>query len=807
MQNTLFIASRSNKLVTVTQRLTNKRRTVIDIIRLRNISSINSSSIGSLSLRQTNDSPNTSYNRNCRMITRWNSNNNMSFLATAALAYTIPTTVMNHSFVRAFDVSSFTVNVPHHHHQRLLNHGPNQWSGPFLSQPVPSRYFSTHNLFSSVSDGDTTTTDEDTTVVGTTTDTDGGKVIAQGTAITFVPSSNGHSGVMAVKLKEEDIKIVVKDDGDDVDDVDVVAAVEMAKKHRAGAQGDDFMGKTVEFNDGRKGMIVAQRPPMAFVLCDFPEFDTENAEEEINVLSTRSSVSVGEHLKGSVVDYKGEPISSSSSSTSTTQATEGESMERAILAPIPRVSDIALIDTPLLTGTAMVDALAPIGKGQNMLVIGQDFGVGQREFVIAMIRAQIDEYTASTLESKKMVKFVYALTSDDMEVKNEVLKMLEEADVMEHVVVVTTRGVDATTEKGEVNAADAGEAVAIAGTACSIGEAFAQSPDRYDSLVIIDDIDSHKELWDWSTRVLVDVYGADAVVKEEMEGGASSEMRAFYSSIIQRAARYKAVDGGGSMTLLLLTNLPGKFGSQTTDNSESDDEVFSLEDFAESSEKIRARLSILTKSSIPLTATNLRKIDIPIPTSSNSERIRRMALVHVDELISMSDGQIWFDETLHAAGRRPAVDAQRSITRVGIGADTKSRADAPAMRRLAGGLRFKFAQAEGSSLDGAGVGSGVDRQVLSRDAYRLAMHQETTTGVRSLSENSVLLLAAGMGCLNEVVERGDGPGTEGGRMVMEEILEKVWEVEGDGMREIDATLDISTSVREALEAVIKGHFE
>ena len=39
-----------------------------------------------------------------------------------------------------------------------------------------------------------------------------------------------------------------------------------------------------------------------------------------------------------------------------------------MFAPIPKVSDIALINTPLLTGITMFDALAPIGKGQNMLL-------------------------------------------------------------------------------------------------------------------------------------------------------------------------------------------------------------------------------------------------------------------------------------------------------------------------------------------------------------------------------------------------------------------------------------------------------
>jgi len=624
---------------------------------------------------------------------------------------------------------------------------------------------------------------------------------------------------MAVKLREEDIVV------DDTATVDVEAAVAMAKKHQAGAQGEDFIGKAVQFQNGKTGIVVAQRPPMAFVLCDFPSFDipttepttSEEDDSSIAVLSSRSTISVGDHLLGTVIDYHGTPISTTNNNNDdTSSSNNNNNIDRAILSPIPRVADIALINTPLLTGTAMVDALAPIGKGQNMMVIGQDSGVGQREFAIAMIRAQIEEFKARTIQQigegeeevvkeAKMIKCVYALTSKDAGVREEVLRQLTDAGIMEYVVVVTTKAEDinhsnTNDNKNDSKAADAGEAVAIAGTACSIGEAFALARGE-DTLVIIDDIDQHKELWDWTTRVLVDVYGVDAVVKEEMEGGASSEMRAFYSGLIQRAAKFKDNRGGGTVTLAMLTNLPGELGD---DDEESI--VFTAEDFSKSSDKIQERIEILTKNSIPLTPTNLRKIQIPVPNNSASERLRRNALVHVDDLISMSDGQIWFDEKLHSSGQRPAIDAQRSITRVGIGADTNSRADAPAMRKLVAGLRFEFAQA-GSTLEGAGKGSGVEKMVLKRDAYLLAMHQEMGVNgeVRSLSENCVLLLAASIGCLDGVISEGMGAGTEGGTGIVKALLEKTRKVEDAGMKEIDATLDITPEVRLRLEAVIKEH--
>ena len=104
--------------------------------------------------------------------------------------------------------------------------------------------------------------------------------------------------------------------------------------------------------------------------------------------------------------------------------------------------------------------------------------------------------------------------------------------------------------------------------------------------------------------------------------------------------------------------------------------MFSPSDFDNSSEKVKERISILSKKGIPLIPVNLRKIQIPVPVSSDTEKERRFALQHLDDLISMSDGQIWLDEKLYKKGQRTAVDPQRSITRVGVDADIKCRPDA-----------------------------------------------------------------------------------------------------------------------------------
>ncbi len=563
---------------------------------------------------------------------------------------------------------------------------------------------------------------------------------------------------------------------------------------------EDLVGKSVQFSNGRTGTIIVQRPPMAFILCDFAEWndmnepnDESSGEEVVSIMSSRTSISVNEDIFGSVVDCYGNSDNTSSRSISSSKVEDGEnSLHRAIFAAIPQIKDIALINSPLLTGTSMIDALAPIGKGQNMLFIGQDTGVGQRDVLIGAIKTQVNMIKAANGDNKP-VKCIYALTTQDKEVKQQVMQRLKDEELLDHIVVVAARehGCD---EDNQVLAS--AEAITTAAAACSIAEALALSQGD-DTFVVVDDIDDYKSFWDWTTRVLVDIYGVDAVVQADINGGASSEMRGFYSSLIQRAGRFKDKNGGGSVTLALLTNLAGKF-----DSDNEDDVAFSETDFAESSEKIRQRVAILVEKKIPLTPETLRKIQIPVPVASDSEKQRRLALQHVDDLISMSDGQVWFDESLFSNGQRPAIDPQQSITRVGVGADTPCRADAPAMRGLAGGLRFDFAQA--ASLEGADENSGAEKQLLKRDAYLLAMHQNPGD-VRLLSENCVTLLASSLGLLNKTVEAGGKAGSDLGNETIEGLLDHIRVTAPNLMEDIDNTLDLTPSDRYELENIIKKY--
>lgn len=535
------------------------------------------------------------------------------------------------------------------------------------------------------------------------------------------------------------------------------------------SKGGDLIGRKVEFENGHRGVVVIHRPPVIFVY----------AEDAENTVSMEGTVTVFDNLL--TIEAPADNIQQIDC-FGRTDSISDKTLQRPIFAPIPQVKDIALINTPLVTGVTMFDALAPIGKGQNMLLIGHDMD-DIRRYVTDIL----------SIQTKQGTKCLYASTGSPEE-RQLTKNLLEAAGLAEDVIMVT--GNDSIGSDMD-DASRAAEATVVAASACAIAESLALNQGA-DTLVIIDNIQQHKKIWDTTTRVLVDVFGVDSVVKADRDGGASSEMRGFFSSLVQRSAQYKKNRGGGSVTLLLLQPIP------SLNVGNEDEIVFLPEDFEQSPDKIKERISMLVDKKIPLTATNLRKIQIPAPSAD--EGMRRLVLQHVDDLISMTDGQIWLDEKLEQSGRSPAMDFQRSVTRIGIGADTISRADAPAMRRVVEGLRLDLSQAV--SMDGAEVETlASKKQMRNAQAWLLAMHQPSASGARKLSESCVAMLAASTGAFDGSIDAGVLPGSAEGDVLVRKLLDHVAAAVPDAMTEIDSTQDFSAETKQVIINAIQSYFE
>lgn len=631
----------------------------------------------------------------------------------------------------------------------------------------------------------------------------------------------------------------------------------------------DFTGRTVSFpNSNQKGMIIAHRHPIVFVLLE-NDNSSNNNDIKQQVGSTCSishklvSIDPSAIPPGSIVDYLGNSLAvlndgsvgrSLPKAVPSTPATTADvdlksgmgiggitadgisltvSMDeddesttstntRPIFMPIPKISEIGLIDSPLVSGITAIDALTPIGKGQNMLVIGNADDTNnddstttrttnKRGWMINFLRNVI-ENNRNDDKSKKMRCF-YGLTSGDGNTRSNLLDRLKEAGIQEDVVTVLSTcshdeelaggtGAGISAEK----TITAAEAVAVAASTCSLAEHHALTT-GCDSIVFIDDLNLHKSLWDVTTQFLVQVYGEDAVVAADLQGSGSSEMRGYFSGLIQRSARFNVNKGGGSVTLILLSTLPGDEDQADSNNGEEEEPTFDPSDFDNMPEKIKARISMLVKAKVPLTPTNLKKIQIPLPSTSDAENAKRLALQHVEDLISMSDGQIWLDDALAKSGRSPPLDPSRSITRVGVGADTVScRADAPALRSVVGSLRFEFQQAM-DVMDTATASSivGNKKQVQRRDAFLLAMHQESNQR-RKLSHECIALLAASRGHLDAVLAEGGLAGTDQGREAIDGLIEYVESNASGAVAEIESSLDLSNEGKSLLEDAIASYF-
>jgi F-type H+-transporting ATPase subunit alpha len=562
----------------------------------------------------------------------------------------------------------------------------------------------------------------------------------------------------------------------------------------------DLIGKEVLFaNQKISGLVVIHRPPLAFCYVNnrhrrhhhhhdnqdssssTSSMDTSVVEGKVQILHSLARVQSQSTAAGTV-DAFGRSMETRNESESLVLPDTGEP-GRAIFSPIPRVQDIALINSPVLTGITMIDALAPIGRGQNMLWITHDVESTRQYFL---------DWVQRLCEDHDNTPVIYAaLDTDEVTLS----QLPSKVQVVKRQMTSTT----ATATKDD-HVRTAAEGVAMAGAACALAEQHALLHGRH-AVVIVDTLDGHKVLWDATTRALVDIFGVDAVVQGERDGGASSEMRAFYSSLIQRSAQYKAKKGGGSVTLVLLTTIPLAVEGE----DDGSDRVYAESDFATAPLKVRERIELLLRKNIPLTEANLRKIQIPIP--SDAEGRRRHVLQYVDDLISMSDGQIWLDEDLAKAGQCPPMDPQRSVTRIGIGADTVSRADAPALRKVVEGLRLLLSQATDNLVGVSESNAKATRnQILRQKALQLVLHQKPGSGARRLSESCALLLAASEGLLDEAVRNDEMlAGQQKGAAFVQGLLQYLHKEIPSVFSEIDETLDLTDDNKATMLQALKTH--
>jgi F-type H+-transporting ATPase subunit alpha len=279
------------------------------------------------------------------------------------------------------------------------------------------------------------------------------------------------------------------------------------------------------------------------------------------------SVPAGDALVGRVVDPLGEPLD------------DKGPIETKIYMPIESIAPGVVarqpVKDPLQTGIKAIDAMIPIGRGQRELIIG-DRQTGKTAIAIDTIINQKDQD----------VICVYVAIGQKQSTIAQVIKTLEDTGAMDYSIVVVA---------GASSPAALQYIAPYAG--CAMGEYFRDNNQH--SLLVYDDLSKHAAAYREISLLLRRPPGREAY---------PGDVFYLHSRLLERAAKYRDKNGGGSLTAL------------------------------------------------PVIETQAGDVSGYIPTN----------------VISITDGQIYLVPDLFNRGQRPAIDVGVSVSRVGGNAQIKA---------------------------------------------------------------------------------------------------------------------------------------
>jgi len=320
----------------------------------------------------------------------------------------------------------------------------------------------------------------------------------------------------------------------------------------------------VEFPTGTQGMILNLDRDHIDVILLGPEEGIQGGDL-VTAMNRRLQVPVGPALTGRVIDPLGAPLDDRGPIITATSAY----LEREAPAIVERTP----VNVPLQTGLKIIDALVPIGRGQRELILG-DRQTGKTTLAIDTILNQ-----AST-----GVACVYVAIGQKKSSTAAIIDTLQQHDATAYTTVVV---------------ASPDGPPALRYLAPYAGAAIAESfmDEGRDVLVVYDDLTKHADAYRELSLLLRRPPGREAY---------PGDMFYAHSRLLERAAKLRDADGGGSITAL------------------------------------------------PIAEMQRGNIAAYIPTN----------------LISICDGQIVLDTDLFNRGLRPAVDVGRSVSRVAGTAQT-----------------------------------------------------------------------------------------------------------------------------------------
>lgn len=349
-------------------------------------------------------------------------------------------------------------------------------------------------------------------------------------------------------------------------------------------------------------------------------------------------VAVGDALLGRMIDPLGIPLDGLPPlETSRFHPLEAEA---------PPIIERAAVSRPLYTGSKIVDALIPIGKGQRQLIIG-DNGTGKSSFALDAVINQ----------KGRKVYCIMVLTGQTRTAIAATLEALRQANALSYTVLVVAK-------------ADMlpGFRYLAPFAGCAIAEHWMRQ--GHDTLIVYDDLTCHAQAYRELSLLLHRPPGREAY---------PGDVFYLHSRLLERSTQLSGKYGGGSMTAL------------------------------------------------PIVETQQGEIAAYIPTN----------------LISITDGQIYFDNKLFAAGILPAIDISRSVSRIGGAAQHKAIKEAAARIRLD---YLQFLDLELFARFGTRLEKSVEEKLCKGRLLREILKQDRLTPLNE-QEHLAWLLAYGEGLL------------------------------------------------------------
>jgi len=325
-------------------------------------------------------------------------------------------------------------------------------------------------------------------------------------------------------------------------------------------------GELVEFDSGVMGMVLNLEADNVGVAL-FGETSKVREGDSVKRTGRIVEVPTGKAMLGRVVDALGIPIDGKG-------PIESETSGR-IEVKAPGIVARKSVNEPLQTGLKPIDSMVPIGRGQRELILG-DRGTGKTAVAVDAIINQ----------KNTDVHCVYVAIGQKQSTVAQVVEKLKNAGAMEYTTVVSATA-----------SAMAPMQFIAPYTGVTIGEYFRDN--GMHALVIYDDLSKHAVAYRQMSLLLRRPPGREAY---------PGDVFYVHSRLLERAAKLRDEDGGGSLTAL------------------------------------------------PIIETQAGDVSAYVPTN----------------VISITDGQIYLESDLFNKGIRPAINVGLSVSRVGGSAQIKA---------------------------------------------------------------------------------------------------------------------------------------